>query len=181
MNENLAAPGRRHWQMITVVGADRPGIVAALTRALFQGGCNLGEASMVRLGGNFTIMLMVEGTDPESLASLVRPVADALGLRLHIDPMEGALHRHAEPNVQVTVHGADRPGIVAEVSGVLAAIGFNILDLTSDVGGAQDKPFYVMVIDGVVNGGAAAVEQALAPVRAHGVQIRVADLDTLVG
>ena len=30
-----------------------------VTRALFEGGCNLGEASMIRLGANFTIMLMV--------------------------------------------------------------------------------------------------------------------------
>lgn len=50
----------KRWYMLTVVGQDRPGIVAALARALYEGGANLGEASMARLGGNFTIMLMVE-------------------------------------------------------------------------------------------------------------------------
>jgi len=44
--------------MVTVVGRDRPGIVAALTDALYRGGANLGETSMARLGGNFTIMLI---------------------------------------------------------------------------------------------------------------------------
>jgi len=45
----MAGPtkGNEHWHMLTVVGADRPGIVAKLTEALFRGGCNLGEASMV--------------------------------------------------------------------------------------------------------------------------------------
>ncbi|NIQ01387.1 MAG: amino acid-binding protein, partial [Nitrospinaceae bacterium] len=45
--------------MLTLVGKDRPGIVARISEALFQGGCYLGEASMARLGGNFSIMLMV--------------------------------------------------------------------------------------------------------------------------
>ena len=48
-----------NWYMLTVVGRDRPGIVSQVTLALYKGGGNLGEASMVRLGGNFSIMLMV--------------------------------------------------------------------------------------------------------------------------
>lgn len=46
----------KRWHMLTVVGRDRAGIVAALTDTLYRGGANLGEASMTRLGGNFTIM-----------------------------------------------------------------------------------------------------------------------------
>ena len=48
----------KRWHMLTLVGTDRPGIMAALTGTLFRAGCNLGEASMARLSGNFTIMLM---------------------------------------------------------------------------------------------------------------------------
>ena len=36
------------WFMLTLVGEDRPGIVAHLSAALFDGGCNLGEATMMR-------------------------------------------------------------------------------------------------------------------------------------
>lgn len=169
------------WFMLTVVGADRPGIVARLTEVLFRGGCNLGEASMARLGGNFAVMLMVEGGDGAALERLVRPVTDELGLRLHVDPIEGALHRHQEPNVQVTVHGADRPGIVAQVTGALSRAGFNILDLSSDVGGTAERPIYVLLIDGHVAGGTDAVERELAPLRASGIEVRVSALDTLIG
>ena len=49
-----------NWYMLTLVGEDRPGIVAKITATLFQAGCNLGEATMARLGGNFTVMLMVQ-------------------------------------------------------------------------------------------------------------------------
>ena len=53
------------WYMATFVGNDRSGIVAKVTKALFKGGCNLGEASMTRLGGNFTIMMMVSFDGPQ--------------------------------------------------------------------------------------------------------------------
>ena len=49
-----------NWYMLTVVGKDKPGIVASISEVLFDAGCNFGEASMSRLGGNFTIMLMVQ-------------------------------------------------------------------------------------------------------------------------
>ena len=179
MNGTGAKDG--HWLMLTVVGVDRPGIVAQLTEALYRGGCNLGEASMARLGGNFTVMLMVEGDSAAEVERLVQPVTEALGLRLHIDPIDGALHRHPEPNVQVTVHGADRPGIVAQVTGALAAAGFNILDLNSDVAGTRDRPIYVMLIDGRSEGGVDPVERALAPLRLGGIEVRVTALDTLIG
>ncbi len=172
----------QHWYMVTVVGEDRPGIVAALTQALFAQGAQLGEASMVRLGGNFTIMLMVN-TDAsmskleEALAQLMQ----SMGLRLHLDQIKAHLHAHLEPNVQVSVFGADRPGIVAEVTGALAQAGFNILDLNSDVGGTADKPIYVMLIDGYSEQGTAALEAALAPVRRSGIEVRVTPIDTLIG
>jgi len=108
-------------------------------------------------------------------------VTEALGLRLHVDSIEGVLHRHPEPNVQVTVHGADRPGIVAQVTGALAAAGFNILDLNSDVAGTRDRPIYVMLIDGRCEGGIEPIERALAPLRLGGIEVRVTALDTLIG
>ena len=169
------------WYMLTVVGSDQPGIVARLTDALYRGGCNLGEASMVRLGENFSMMLMVEGADGVALERLLRPVTDALGLHLHIDPIQGRLHHHQEPNVQVTVYGADRPGIVAQVTGALVTAGCNILDLNSDVGGSAERPIYVMIIDGHAPGGAVAIESVLEALRHDGIEVRVSGLDTLIG
>lgn len=172
----------KHWYMMTVVGADRPGIVAALTEALYRGGCNLGEASMVRLGGNFTIMLMVESDESaDALPRLVAPAVATFALRVHVDPIEARLHAHAEPNVQVTVHGADRAGIVADVTRALAGAGFSILDLNSDVGGTRKLPIYVMLLEGHIEGGAAALEPVLAQLAQSGIEVRVSPIDTLVG
>lgn len=179
MTAQQQRPGR--WCMLTVVGNDRSGIVARLTDALYRGGFNLGEASMVRLGGNFTVMLMVEAGDPAALETLLQPVAAELGLRLHVDSIQGDLHHHLQPNVQVIAHGADRPGIIAQVTGALATIGFNILDLSSDVGGSPERPIYFLNIDGHVAGGVDDTDRILAPLRAQGIEVRITALDTLIG
>ena len=79
----------RCWYMVTIVGEDQPGIVARVSQALFEGGCNLGEATMVRLGGSFTIMIMVEHSgEPGALQAMLQGPADALGLHLHLVRIE---------------------------------------------------------------------------------------------
>ncbi len=171
------------WKMLTLVGEDRPGIVAKVTRALFRAGCNLGEASMIRLGGNFTIMLMVGGGEHscKALADALHPVAAELGLRLHMDPVHGGLHQHLVPNIQVRVAGADRAGIVADVTEILAELGFNILELESDVAGDTRAPLYIMNIQGYCDRTLESMELALAPLGERGISVDVSPVDVLIG
>ncbi len=171
-----------HWYILSLVGKDRPGIVAHVTQALYDGGCNLGEASMIRMGDSFTIMMMVrhDGTI-KSLQALLSTVADSMGLHIHIDKMDGDLHHHVEPNVQITVYGADRPGIVAHVTGALAEAGLNIVNLDSDVGGTKAKPIYIMHIDGVAGEGVAALESALQIVIKEGIDAKLTPIETMIG
>ncbi|MCF6282823.1 MAG: hypothetical protein L3J28_11555 [Candidatus Polarisedimenticolaceae bacterium] len=137
------------WKMLTLVGADQPGIVAQVTHVLFHQGWALGETSMLRLGGNFTIMMMVSGAESnEQLIEVMQPVAYRLNLHMHVDEISGGLHQHALPNYQIQVVGADRVGIVAQVTALLSEVDFNILELTSDVAGTDDEPIYIMTIQG---------------------------------
>ena len=170
------------WYMLTLVGKDRPGIVAHVTAALYEGGANLGETSMMRLGGNFTIMMMVQfnGTT-HALQDLVGGVAESLGLQLHIDHIEARLHDHRIPDVRITVYGADRAGIVAKVTGVLAEAGLDILELDSDVAGTDAEPIYIMNIEGHAAEGVLALESALDIVRAEGIDASLQPIDTLMG
>ncbi|MBI5040399.1 MAG: ACT domain-containing protein [Gammaproteobacteria bacterium] len=175
-----------NWFMLTLVGEDRPGIVAKITATLFQAGCNLGEATMARLGGNFTVMLMVQHAGTlDSLHALIDPVARELGLHAHADLIEGHLHRHLIPDVRVTVYGADRSGIVAQVTGALTAAGFNILDLQSDVGGSEANPVYIMTMEGQSRAGIEALEAALAALKRDGardgIEVDVQPIETLIG
>jgi glycine cleavage system transcriptional repressor len=171
------------WYMTTFVGKDQSGIVAKVTQALYEGKCNLGEASMTRLGGNFTIMMMVlsNGTE-EELEKIIEPVCKEFDLRGHIDKIVGELHKHTEPDVQISVYGADRAGIVAFATGALAEAGLNILNLETDVGGDEKSPVYVMHLEGVAENGIDALEKALENLEEEqGVQTHINPLDTLIG
>jgi len=168
--------------MLTLVGEDRPGIVARVTQALFAAGGSLGEASMIRLGGNFTIMMMAAlAGGEERLRQALAPPVSALGLRLHVDPIAGGLHRHLVPNFQVRVTGADRAGIVAEVTGALAEVGFNILELDSDVVGGAQRPVYLMNIHGISDRTLEELQGAVAGLKSGGIAVDIATVETLIG
>ena len=169
--------------MLTLVGKDRPGIVARVTRALYEGKCNLGEASMVRLGGNFTVMLMVQfAGNEQEMDDLIRPVCRDFNLRHHVDSIEGELLHHKDPDVRITVYGADRSGIVAEAAGTLAEKGFNILNLESDVGGTTENPIYIMTIEGIAEQGIEVIGKALQKLaQEKGLETQLEPIDTLIG
>lgn len=171
-----------HWYMLTLVGKDRPGIVAHLSAALYDGGCNLGEATMMRLGGNFTIMMMVQfDGNTSALGKMVEPVAESMGLHLHVDRIEAKLHEHPEPDVRITVYGADRAGIVAHITGALAEAGLHILDMDTSVGGTEEKPIYIMQIEGHAAEGVEALQSALEAVAEKGVEAQLETIDTMIG
>lgn len=170
------------WYMLTLVGKDQPGIVARLTTALYETGCNLGETSMIRLGDNFTVMMMVGcEAGAERIRQAIEPVASALELIVHLDAIEASLHHRPQPDVCIRVHGADRAGIVARVTTAAADAGLNIVDLESDVGGTDTDPIYILQITGNAAGGVEALRDALLPLQGEGVKVDVSELDTLIG
>jgi len=153
------------WSILTLVGADQPGIVAAVTDALYKNGCNLAQASMMKLGANFTIMLRVSHAADKDLLKILNTILNKMNLHCHIDEdVTDAFfveQNGLEPNVQVTVYGADKNGIVAQVTTVLSAAGLNITDLKTDVAGSTDKPIYIMTIEGIAAQGVAALQNVV--------------------
>jgi len=172
----------KKWYMLTVVGKDRTGIVSHITSALYDGGCNLGEATMARLGGNFTIMLMVEFAGSRAaLQDQVEPVVESLNLRVHIDSIRAELHHHLIPDVRISVHGADRAGIVAQVTTALTEAGLYILELESDVAGSEQQPIYVMTIEGLATEGIGSLQAALDILTGQGIETSLTAIETMIG
>jgi len=172
----------KNWFMVTLVGRDQKGIVSRVTQTLFDGGCNLGEASMMRLGSNFGVMLMVSSdSNITAIEELVGPVATSLGLMAHIDAIDGELHKHAQPNVDISVYGADKAGIVAEVTGLLAEAGLNIIDMQTVVAGSEDKPIYIMQIEGHSEESTDKLRNAIKPLIAQGIEVQINEFETMIG
>jgi glycine cleavage system transcriptional repressor len=136
---------------VTAIGADRPGIVAAVTGALVASGCNLEDTSMSILRGHFAMVLIVaapEGLDPANLERTVVEQTAALDLVVAVR----AVHEHHDAAADggdawtVVVYGADHPGIVHGITSALATLDVNIVDLTTRVTG-DDRPIYAMVME----------------------------------
>ncbi len=154
---------------VTVVGNDRPGIVAAVTRGLYELGCNLEDATSTILRGHFSMMLVVrppEGTDAAAIDERLRDIGDPLGLIVSARPVDEADLAPVEPTHMVSVYGADRPGIVFRVAQVLAEGGSNITDLTSRLIGSEEQPVYAVMMEVAVED-EVATGQALERLRAE--------------
>jgi glycine cleavage system transcriptional repressor len=136
---------------VSAVGADRPGIVAAVTGAFLEHGCNLEDTSMTILRGHFAMMLVV--ATPEDLAqqtlenALAGPASD-LELVVAVREIDDGVPASPEGDSwTVSVYGADRPGIVHSVASLLADAGVNIVDLTTRVIGDAARPVYAMILE----------------------------------
>jgi glycine cleavage system transcriptional repressor len=145
-----------HWYMLSLVGKDRPGLVAEVSAALCKAGCNLGDSSMARLGANFSIMVMVQWDGSiKQLQAIVQPISQTLALTPHIDELPGGMEHHVEPDVRISVYASDRLGIIEDATTALAEAGLNILHLDSNTDqekGTQNKTYYLH-IEGTVSKG----------------------------
>jgi glycine cleavage system transcriptional repressor len=136
---------------IAAIGADRPGIVAAVTGVLVERSCNIEDTAMAILGGHFSMMLVVSGPtdlDAGTLEAALTPVATDLHLVTMVRAIDPAVAVAAPGELwTVSVHGADHPGIVHGIAQALADMGVNVVDLATRVVPGDGGPAYVMVLD----------------------------------
>ena len=143
-----------HWYMLSLVGKDRPGLVAQVSAALCKAGCNLGDSSMARLGTNFSIMVMVQWDGAvEQLKEIVQPISQTLDLTPHINDLPGGMEHHVEPDVRISIYAKDRLGIVEDATTALAEAGLNILHLDSNTDQEKGSKTYYLHIEGTVSKG----------------------------
>jgi glycine cleavage system transcriptional repressor len=131
---------------ITVVGHDRPGIIARTAEILSAYGMNLEDSSMTLLRGHFAMTLICAGRTPAAEVEQALVAAMDPSLAVTVRPVPDELDRQPVGSTYlVTVHGADRLGIVARLAGTIAAAGGNITDLTTRLTG--DLYFLLAEVD----------------------------------
>jgi len=129
---------------ITVLGHDRPGIIAATTHALADLGVNIEDSSMTLLRGHFAMTLVTDGSVTVEQATSALSFLESNGtltVTVREMPDEDDISRGA-PYV-LSVHGGDRPGIVARLVGVVAEAQGNITDLSTRLAG----DLYVLIAE----------------------------------
>jgi glycine cleavage system transcriptional repressor len=139
--------------ILSVLGHDRPGIVAAVTRVLFEQNCNIENVSQTILqtefAGSFIITLPADLT-LEELRGYLAEALDFMNMYVHIEPTaienSGGRPPKSEPFV-ITTKGPDRKGLVAGISATIARYGVNITNLQAVFRGGDEPGDNIMIYE----------------------------------
>jgi len=139
--------------IMTAFGKDRPGIVADVSRVLYENGCNLEDSTMTLLADEFTlILLFTTGTEDieKQLLKECRHLEREKEVSAFLRPVDSSPTVTKTTFTERTLHveGIDQAGIVYKVSRFLADNSLNIVDLVSHIQASPNSgtSFYVMDI-----------------------------------
>ncbi|MGH7995862.1 MAG: glycine cleavage system protein R [Opitutaceae bacterium] len=122
--------------LLTVIGADRPGLVQLVAARVDEHGGNWLESRLCRLGGQFAGIVRVEAPAErrDTLVAALRAL-EREGLRVvaHAEGASAPASGGRGAPARVEIVGQDRPGILLQISGIFAAHGANVEELTSEV------------------------------------------------
>jgi len=142
------------WILISVFGRNRPGIVANVSRVLYQTGCNIEELSQTAIKGQFAMILIASASRPEVFFGLkeeVRVLGSELDLEINLrhiqeEDMAPFDFGETEPFI-LTVRGEDRPGLVYGITEVLAERGINITNLDAKTARVGKRLEYIQLFE----------------------------------
>ena len=123
--------------LISIICADRTGLIADIAGRLFDLGADLGDTTCAVLGGAAEFTTVAELPDGLSLKTVegeLRALPALAGATLTIAPFsyraEHGPSAHITHRIEIT--GPDSPGLIARLSEVFVGFGANIVRLNSE-------------------------------------------------
>jgi glycine cleavage system regulatory protein len=119
--------------IVTLIGQDRPGIVESVAEVVAAHGGNWLESRMAHLAGRFAGVLRIEAP-PDRAEALAAALAglESSGLRLLLEPGTSSPAPGPVHGMEIELLGLDRPGLVRQVSDLLAGRRINVEELRTD-------------------------------------------------
>jgi glycine cleavage system regulatory protein len=119
--------------VLTLIGPDRPGLVEAVAGIVADHGGNWLESRMTHLAGKFAGILRAE-LPPERAAAALEALAalESQGLKVVAETVARTERPAPQRTMDLELLGLDRPGIVREISQLLAQNGVNVEELVTD-------------------------------------------------
>ncbi|MCP4745074.1 MAG: ACT domain-containing protein [Desulfobacteraceae bacterium] len=139
--------------IITVLGKDRPGIIAKVTAELYTLSFNIEDVSQTILQGEFSGFFIVTGPDnitPDTLMEAFQRSTSELDLHFHIKEFAGKTSDWATCECEtyvITTRGPDRKGLVAQVTAVLANHNVNVTQLQAVFRGGSEPGKNIMIYE----------------------------------
>jgi len=119
--------------VLTILGTDRPGLVDSIAATISEHNGNWVESRMAHLAGQFAGILRVEveADQAEALTTAIGALTST-GLESVVHTIPTVPAATTSPVVRLSLTGQDRPGIVREISRVLATHGVNVEELNTE-------------------------------------------------
>jgi glycine cleavage system transcriptional repressor len=139
--------------IISVLGKDRPGIIARVTRVFFEQDLNIEDVSQTILQNEFSSIFIAgapEDCDPRTLCKALESATADLNMHFHVRIMEPATLPwtcHPCESFIITTRGPDRKGLVAEITAVLAAHYVNVTQLRAVFRGGLEPGRNMMIYE----------------------------------
>lgn len=120
--------------VMTVIGADKPGLVEALSSRIVEFGGNWVESRMCRLGGKFAgiVRVVVEEDKQALLAENLKNLQTEHALAVMVESDVSAPDLTEGKLITLEIVGQDRPGIVSQISAILARNHVNVEEFDSN-------------------------------------------------
>jgi len=139
--------------ILSVLGHDRPGIIASVSGILFEAGGNIEAVSQTILQTQFSGTFIVNVPDSMTVEAL----AEKLEAGLHLLSLDVLIRRietkeplrsllDAEPFV-ITTQGPDQKGLVARITAIIARHGVNVTNLQAIFKGGDDPENNIMIYE----------------------------------
>ena len=139
--------------IITVIGYDQPGIIAAVSDILFTEKCNIENISQTILQSQFAgifIVLIPEELSAEKLELIFKSSFPEGGINIQVKILETEkilpVHQQTEGFI-LTTTGPDKQGLVAGISKEIAAFNVNITNLKAVFHGGNDPDKNIMIYE----------------------------------
>jgi len=139
--------------VISVLGLDRPGILATVSEALLAQDCNIENVSQTLLQSIFGAIILVskpaalpDEALEEALGAALAPLSLAVSVKRFDLAPAAAAARDTQPFVITTI-GPDSKGLVAGITRVLADRGCNVTNLQALFKGGDDPLNNMMIYE----------------------------------
>ena len=121
----------QEYLVISAIGEDKPGIINALSQAATENRCNILDTRMTVLGGEFALLMMLNGQGPDLDAAerALAPVAEAFGLTTILKRTGPRKSGQPSRPYRVEVVALDHPGIVREIASFFSTRTLNIEEM----------------------------------------------------
>lgn len=139
----------KNYYALTFISHDAPGMVSTVSKVLFDNGFNIADSSSTRLQNTFAMIFIVshEKLFPESELKTFFKSYDSLFQNMACFKCEQeAKPSDFENHYSISIYGSDKPGIVYEITNILANHSINILELQTMKTGSTPS-IYIMALE----------------------------------